>query len=96
MRRLIVGIIRHGEVYPYEGNFRPVEATYETDEKYFELTSELLQGRQFQIVVELIAVNGSRTIFEDRMEYELKVEPPTFNLQKGHGPMNPPPILEGT
>jgi hypothetical protein len=84
-RRMVVAIISNGRVIPYEGRFKAIEATYETDEKYFELTSEPLEGDRLRVRVELIGTRGSVQTFNDSTGYDLTTNPPALTLRNIEG-----------
>jgi hypothetical protein len=84
-RWLVIGILGEGFVLPYEGRFRPIEATYETNEKYFELNSNKLEGDRFRVVVKLIGVNPTRVVvFSITACYDLGLRPPDFKFVRAH------------
>ena len=82
--KLVIGFINDRTFYPYEGRFRPFEATYETDEKYFEWKGTPLKGQCFIVKVELIGTNFQRKAIYDRtVLYKVNTNPPNFTILEG-------------
>jgi hypothetical protein len=82
-RKLVVALIHNGVVIPYQGKWLPIEATFETDEKFFKMESDGLSGNEFRVDIQLIGKSSSGLpVLNSEISYELISSPPSFRLRR--------------
>jgi hypothetical protein len=78
-RKLVVGVFGDDCILPYDGKFKPLEATYDTNEKYFELNPRPLVAKELRVVVEIIGVSPrSVTVLSMSVDYKVELSPLVF------------------
>jgi hypothetical protein len=81
-RKLVVALLHNGIVIPYQGKWLPIEATFETDEKFFKMESDGLSGNEFRVDIQLIGKSSSGLpVLNSEISYELISSPPSFRLR---------------
>lgn len=80
---MLVAIVGIDSVWPYSGNYEIVDRIGYVEIKQFNTTTRRLDGKEFHVHIELIGVRGSRTILNQKFDYDLIAGPnPDFRLRK--------------
>jgi hypothetical protein len=80
-RRLVIAVWGDGVVVPYQGKFKPVEATFITKLKYFEIDHNGLATEELRVIVEVVGVSPRGvTVLSMSAEYLLALNPAGFTL----------------